>query len=110
LLDAASGAGRELAQVVLILADDAADLRVAVVEHVVQQEHRALFKGEAFEEYQHRDRKRVGHLRLLCRVFELVGDDRHGQPLAHIPLAARACRPQLVDGQARGDGCHERSG
>jgi hypothetical protein len=32
-----------------------------------------------------------------------------GQPLAHIPLAASAYRAQFVDGQARGDGCHERS-
>src|SRR5258708_39908189 len=49
-----------------------------------------------------------GDLRLPCRVVALVGEDRLGQPLAHIPPAASACRAPLLDGPARGDGCHQR--
>src|SRR5215218_38625 len=44
LLDVASRSRRELADVVLALADDLGDLRVVVVEHVVQQQHRALLR------------------------------------------------------------------
>jgi hypothetical protein len=45
LLDVASGAGGELAHVVLALADHRRDLWIAVVEHVVQQQYRAPSPG-----------------------------------------------------------------
>src|SRR5262249_42822481 len=47
LLDLASRSRRELTDVVLALSDDPGDLRVVVVEHVVQQQHRALLRREA---------------------------------------------------------------
>jgi hypothetical protein len=54
LFDVASGAGRELAHVVLVLADDRRDLREPVVEHVVEQQHGALLRGEALQQHEHR--------------------------------------------------------
>jgi hypothetical protein len=42
LLDVASGAGGELAHVVLALAHDRRDLRIPVVEHLVKQQHGSL--------------------------------------------------------------------
>src|SRR6266487_6586020 len=47
LLDVASGAGRELAHVVLALADDRHDLWITVGEHVVKQQHGSLRRREA---------------------------------------------------------------
>src|SRR5262249_56732382 len=47
LPDVAPRPRRELTDVVLALADDLGDLRVVVVEHVVQQQHGALLGGEA---------------------------------------------------------------
>src|SRR5918999_551423 len=54
LLDVASGAGRELAYVVLALADDRRDLRIAVLEHVAKQQHRTLLWREVLQQHQHR--------------------------------------------------------
>ena len=50
------------ARVVLALADDLGDLAVAVVEDVVEEEHRALLGRQALEQDQEGDRERVGHL------------------------------------------------
>ena len=107
LLDVAPGAGRELAHVVLALADDRGDLGVAVVEDVVEQEDRALLGREALEQDQHRQRERVGGLGVAGRVVLAVGDDRLRQPFADVALAAGAGGAQLVDRQAGGDGGDE---
>src|SRR5262249_20880168 len=53
LLNVASRSRRELTDVVLTLADDLRDLRVVVVEDVVEEEHRALLRGEALQQHQH---------------------------------------------------------
>jgi hypothetical protein len=90
LLEVASGAGGELTDVVLALADDLRDLRVVVVEHVVKQQDRALLGREALEQHQHGQRQRVGRLSVPGRIIVAVGDDRLWQPLAHVRLATDA--------------------
>src|SRR5262249_34031106 len=45
--DVVSRSRRQLTDVVLVLANDLRDLRMVVVEHVVQQQHRALLRREA---------------------------------------------------------------
>ena len=69
-----------------------------------------MLGGEALEQHQHRQRQRVGGLRVPRRVVGRtrgVGDDRLGQPLADVALAAGASRLQLVDRQPRRDGGDE---
>ena len=83
----------------MTLADDLRDLRVVVVEHVVQQQHRALLLLL----------QRVGHLTVPGRIIVAVGDDRLWQPFADVALAAGAGGAQLVDRQPRGDGGDERA-
>ena len=97
LLDVTPGAGGELAHVVLALTDDLGDLRVAVVEDVVKQQHRALLGREALEQHQHRQRERIGDLGLPRRIIDDVGDERLGQPLADVALTTGARGAQLVD-------------
>ena len=109
LLDVASGAGGELAHVVLALADDLRDLRIAVVEHVVKQQHGSLLGREALQQHQHRQRQRVGRLGVPGRIVVAVGDDRLWQPLADVALAAGARGAQLVDRQPGGHGRDERA-
>ena len=104
LVDVAPGAGGELAHVVLVLADDRGDLRVRVVEHVVQQQHGSLLGREPLQQCQQRHRQRVGRLGVPGRIVLAVGDDRLRQPLAEVALAPGARRPQLVDRQPRRDG------
>src|ERR1700733_1660925 len=67
---------RELAHGGFALAHDRRDLVVAVVEHVTQQEHRALLGREALEHYEQRQRDRIGHLGLARRIVRAVGHDR----------------------------------
>ena len=102
LLDVAVGPGQDLAAVRRALADDRGDLLVGVVEHLAQQEHRALDGRELLEQVQERERQRVGRLGVPRR---LVGHDRLGQPLAGVGLAAHraerswsiASRVMIVD-------------
>jgi hypothetical protein len=108
LVDVASGACSESAHVVLALADDLGDLRVVVFEHVVQQQHCPLLRGEALQEHQHRHRERIGHLGVQRGVIFAVGDDRLWQPFANVPFAAGAGQMELVDRQAGGHGRDER--
>src|SRR5262249_21919734 len=84
LLNVASRSRRELTDVVLTLADDLRDLRVVVVEDVVEEEHRALLRGEALQQHQHCWRQRVGHLSVPGRSIVAVGDDRLRKPLADV--------------------------
>ena len=104
LPDVTPGPARELAHVVLALADDLRDLRIAVVEHVVQEQRGSLLGRQALEQHQHRQRQRVGHLGVLGWIVDAVGEDRLGQPLADVLLTPRARRAQLVDRQPGGDG------
>ena len=62
LLDVAAGATGELANILLALADDRRDLRIAIVEDVVKQEHGSLFGRQALQQHQHRQRQRVGFI------------------------------------------------
>jgi len=52
LLDVAASPDGELAAVVLALTDDLGDLAIAVVEHLAQQEHGPLDRGEPLEQQQ----------------------------------------------------------
>ncbi len=90
LLDVASCSRRELTDVVLALADDLGDLRVVVVEHIVQDQRSPLLRREALEQHEQRQRQRVGCLSVLSRIIAAVGDDRLRQPLADVALATRA--------------------
>jgi hypothetical protein len=67
LLDVASGAGCELAHVVLALADDRRDLRIPIVEHVVKQQRGPLLGRQALQQHQQRQRQRIGRLSLRAR-------------------------------------------
>ncbi len=109
LLDVASGAAGELAHVVLALADDRRDLRIPVVEHIVQKQHGSLLRREALQQRQHGQRQRLGDLSVPGRIIVAVGDDRFWQPLADIVLAADAGGAQLVDRQPGGHGGDERA-
>ena len=97
LLDVASGAGGELAYVVLALADDLRDLRILVAEHIVEQQRGSLLRREALQQHQHRHRQRISSLRVLGRIILAVGDDRLWQPLTDIALATGAAeRSSLI--------------
>jgi hypothetical protein len=76
----------------------------------VQQQHGSLLRGQALQQHQHRQRQRVGHLRVPGRVIMAVGDDRLWQPLAHVLLAPGARRAQLVDPQPGGHRGYESAG
>ena len=107
-LDVVSGPSRELSHAVFILADNSCDLLV-LQSNTLCNRMAARCAGEALEGYQHGDRYRVGHFCLLLRILVFVGEDRLGQPFAHIPRASSSSRPGLVDRKARRDGSHERS-
>jgi hypothetical protein len=109
LFDVASGAGGELAHGLLALADDLRDLREPVAEHVVKQQDGALLGGQALQQHQHGQRQRVGRLGVPGRIILVVGEDRLGQPLADVALAAGARGAQLVDRQPGGHGGDERA-
>ena len=87
-------------QFVGALADDPRDVVVGVVEDLAQQEDGALDRRELLEQVQERQRERVRRLGVANR---LVVDERLGQPLARIDLAADAGRAQLVDREPRRD-------
>jgi hypothetical protein len=61
-VDVLAGPHGDLAAVVLGLADDPRDLLEAVIEHLAQQEDRALDRREALQEHQEPHRERVGGL------------------------------------------------
>ncbi len=84
-----------------LFADDPGDLVVRVVEDLAQQEHRSLDRRELLEQVQERERERVGRLGV---ADGLVFDERLGQPLARIDLAADAGRAQVVDREPRRHG------
>jgi hypothetical protein len=104
----ASGACRELAHVVLALAEDRRDLRIPIVEYVVQEQRGALLGRETLQHHQHRKRHRVGRLGVPRRIVAAIGDNRFGQPLADVALAAGTRRTELVDRQPRGHRGYER--
>src|SRR5205085_10599624 len=97
LVDCTPRAQRDLAAVGLALADDLADLRERIAEHVMQQEHRALERGEALEQHEERKRQRVAELGMVGRAGAGVDDQWLGQPLADVLLAPHARRAQVVD-------------
>ena len=92
--------GEDLAAVVGALVDDPRHLFVRIVEHLAEQEDGTLDRRELLEQVQERERERIGGLGVTDR---LVVDQRLGQPLARIDLAASPRRAELIDRQARRD-------
>jgi len=105
LVDVMAGAGEDLTAVRLGLAGDARDLPVLVTEHLVQQEHRAFGRRQALQQHQERHRQRVGHLGALGRIrfgprtSRSAGEERLGQPGAHVGFPSHPGGPQVADGQ-----------
>ncbi len=110
LLDPAPCARRQLAAVVLALADDLRDLVVAVAEDVVEQEDGPLDRRQLLEQDEERERERVRLLGVVRRIEPrtIVGQKRLGQPLAHVHLAAGPRRAQVIDAEPRHDRRQER--
>ena len=80
LLDMFSRAGGEQAHVPLALADDRRDLRIAIVEHVVKQQHGSLLRREALEQHQHRHGQRISHLGVVrgsSPLWVMMGSGSH---------------------------------
>ena len=107
VVDVMAGPGQDLAAVRLGLAGDAGDLLVVVPEHLVQQEHRPFGRCQALQQHQERHRQGVGHLGPLGRIGFGVGEERLGQPGAHVGLPPHPGGPQVADGQPGGDGGQE---
>ncbi len=79
------------------------DLVVLVVEHLAQQEHRALLRRQRLEQDHERERHRLGLRQRTLRPAPVVGDDRLRQPGTDVLLAGRARRLQPIQAQARDD-------
>ena len=85
LVDVPVRPGEDLAAVVGALVDDPRDFVVGVVEDLAEQEDGTLDRRELLEQVQESERERVRRLSVTDR---LVVDERLGQPLARIDLAA----------------------
>ena len=108
LVDMVPGAGEDLTAVRLGLAGDLGDLGVVVAEDLVEQEHGAFGRRQAFQQDEEGHGQGIGHLGALRGVWCGRGgrpafDDRLGQPGAHVGLAADPGGPQVADGQPGGD-------
>jgi len=105
VVDVTACTSRELPTVVRPLADDLGDLVEAVAEDVVEQEDRALDRVELLEQDEERERERVRLLGVAGRVAPrvVVGEERLREPLAHVDLAARLRRAQVIDAEPRDD-------
>ena len=102
LADVPARSHGDLTAVLLGLADDLRDLVEAVLEHLAQQEDRALDRGEALEEHQEAHREGVGGLGVANDIVLLLGQERLGEPGADVALPSHASRTQVVDAQSRG--------
>ena len=82
--DVLPGPGEDLAAVRLGLAGDLRDLGVLVAEHLMEQEHRAFGRGQAFQQDEEGHRQGICHLRALGRVRFGALDEGFGQPGADV--------------------------
>jgi hypothetical protein len=108
LVDVMPGAGEDLTAVRLGLAGDLGDLGVVVAEDLAEQEHGTFGGREAFQQDQEGHGQGIGHLGALRGVGfgrggQFVGDERLGQPGAHVGLPPDPGGPQVADGQPGGD-------
>ena len=88
--DPLSCAGQDLAAVGLGLLDDAGDLPVLEIEHVVQQEHGAFHGRQALEENQEGEGERFGEFGGGGGIGRGIGRDGFRQPRSHVGLPASA--------------------
>ena len=101
LVDVTPGPRRELAGVVLALAEDRGDLVVAVVEDVAEQERRALLGRQALEQHEEGERQRVGHLRPARRIVGRVVGDRSARAATRRRSVSRRARAERSSSMAR---------
>ena len=106
--DVLPGPPQELPAVRFAEAEHPGDLRVRVLENFAQEKHGALDRGQALQEQQHRHRNRFVDLSDSQHVASRVGDERFGQPLAHVRLALHPSGLQVVDAEAADDGDEKR--
>jgi hypothetical protein len=89
LVNMAPGADEDLPAVRLGLACDLGDLGIRVAEDLVQEEHGTLGRRQAFEQDEERHGQGIGHFGALRGIIvraALGGDERLGQPGAHVGL------------------------
>jgi hypothetical protein len=87
------GSAHQLAAVRLGLVDNAGDLWIVEIEHLSEQEHRALGRTECLQQDEERHRQRVGQL----NPFELRSaarfDQWFGQPRPEVRFTPHPRRP-----------------
>ena len=101
LVDVAARPCGELAGVLLARADDLRDPVVGLVEHLAQQERRALLGRQALEQHEEGERQRVRDLGLAGGIVVGARDERLRQPLAHVGLAPDPRRAEVVEREPR---------
>jgi hypothetical protein len=108
LVDVVPGAGEDLTAVRLGLSGDLGDLAVVITEDLVEQEHGAFGGRQALQQDEEGHGQGIGHLGALrgvgCgRGGQVVGDERLGQPGAHVGFPPDPGRSKVADGQPGGD-------
>src|SRR5882724_1976551 len=100
---------QNLPAVDLILFQDASDIGVFVVEHLVQEKDSALEWSQPLQKHQECRGKSIVHLRNETTFKDLGRDHRLGQPLAEISFALHPRRLQMIDTETAGNGDQIRS-
>lgn len=109
--DALAGPAQELAGAERRDVERLGHLVVGDVEHLTQDEHRPLRRRQPFEHVERGQRDRLALLDRVERPERRPGcQGGLGQPGAHVGLACRPGRPQLIERQAAHHGGEEGDG
>jgi hypothetical protein len=108
--DVLPGPGEDLAAVRLRLAGELRDLAVLVAEHLMEQEHRAFGRGQAFQQDEEGHREGIRQLRAFGRIRFGARDERLRQPGTDVGFPPHPGGPQVADGQPGRDGGQVRLG
>jgi len=84
----------------------ARDHRIILIEHIVQQESRTRIRGQPFQHTKEGDRQIAGGFQHVLGRDGVIGQQRLGQPHAHIVFARMPCQAQAING-ATGGGRHQ---